>query len=81
MASNEPKKATRPRESASKKSDSPSKTKRVASAPRADEMSAEVLEFITAIDDYKRRNERPFPSWTEILEVLKKLGYEKSTSA
>lgn len=44
---------------------------------RPDEMSDEVMEFITAIDDYKRKNERPFPNWSEILEVLKGLGYEK----
>jgi hypothetical protein len=27
------------------------------------ELSAEVMEFITAIDKYKRLNRRPFPSW------------------
>ncbi|MFT4537940.1 MAG: hypothetical protein ACI835_000372 [Planctomycetota bacterium] len=54
------------------------KKRKPISAPRPDEMSPEVLDFITAIDDYKRKNERPFPSWTEILEVIKGLGYEKS---
>lgn len=42
---------------------------------RPDEMSAEVLEFVQAIDDYKRKHHRPFPSWSEVLEVVKALGY------
>ena len=47
------------------------------STVRPDEMSAEVIEFITAIDDYKRIYQRPFPSWSEVLEIVKDLGYEK----
>jgi hypothetical protein len=45
-------------------------------APEED-TSAEVLEFLTAIDAYKRKNQRPFPSWTEVLVIVKQLGYEK----
>jgi hypothetical protein len=30
-----------------------------------------------AIDEYKRRNARPFPTWTEVLEVIKALGYRR----
>ncbi len=41
------------------------------------EMPPDVLEFIQAIDDYKRRHNRPFPNWSEVLEVLKSLGYDK----
>jgi len=41
------------------------------------EMPHDVLEFIQAIDDYKRLHNRPFPNWSEVLEVLKTLGYEK----
>ena len=44
---------------------------------RPDEMSGEVIEFIQAIDQYKRLQQRPFPSWSEVLEVLKALGYSK----
>ena len=44
---------------------------------RPDEMSAEVIEFITAIDEYKRLYQRPFPSWSEVLDIVKSLGYEK----
>ncbi len=40
-------------------------------------MSEDVIEFITAVDDYKRKNQRPFPSWSEILDVVKALGYER----
>jgi hypothetical protein len=31
-----------------------------------------------AIDAYKRVNQVPFPSWTEVLEVIRKLGYRKT---
>jgi hypothetical protein len=40
-------------------------------------MSDEQFEFILALDTYKRLNNRPFPSWTEVLEVVKQLGYRK----
>jgi hypothetical protein len=45
---------------------------------RPDEMPAEVLEFIQAIDEYKRVQRRPFPTWSEVLEILKMLGYERA---
>lgn len=45
---------------------------------RPDEMPADVIEFITAIDDYKRLNRRPFPTWSEVLDILKGLGYERT---
>ncbi len=41
------------------------------------EMSDEQFEFLMAIDEYKRKNTRPFPTWTEVLEVIKALGYRK----
>lgn len=41
------------------------------------ELNAEQFEFVMAIDEYKRTNKRPFPSWTEVLEVIKYLGYRK----
>jgi hypothetical protein len=41
------------------------------------EMTDEQFAFIMAIDEYKRVNNRPFPSWTEVLEVVKHLGYRK----
>ena len=42
------------------------------------EMSDEQFEYIKAIEEYKRVNKRPFPSYTEILEILKALGYRKT---
>ena len=41
------------------------------------EMSDEQFEFLMAIDEYKRKNSRLFPTWTEVLEVVKALGYRK----
>jgi hypothetical protein len=40
-------------------------------------VDAEALAFIQAIEDYKEEKGRPFPSWTEVLKILKSLGYEK----
>ncbi|MFC1765801.1 hypothetical protein ACFL6U_27460 [Planctomycetota bacterium] len=40
-------------------------------------MSDEQFEFLMAIDEYKRQNSRPFPTWTEVLEVIKALGYRR----
>lgn len=37
----------------------------------------EALDFIKAIEDYKAAKERPFPSWTEVLQVVKAIGYRK----
>lgn len=41
------------------------------------EYSEEEMEFLTAIDAYKRANRRPFPTWSEVLEVIRALGYRK----
>jgi hypothetical protein len=30
-----------------------------------------------AIDQYKRSNQKPFPTWTEVLEIIKAMGYRK----
>ena len=40
-------------------------------------MNEEQLAFILAVDEYKRVNNRPFPTWTEILDLLLFLGYRK----
>jgi hypothetical protein len=39
------------------------------------------IEFMMAMDNYKRINNRPFPTWHEVLAVLKGLGYMKSEDA
>ena len=43
------------------------------------QMSDEQFEFLMAIDEYKKTNARPFPTWTEVLELIKALGYRKVT--
>jgi hypothetical protein len=37
----------------------------------------EEIEFMKAMDDYKRRSGRQFPTWSEVLEVIRDLGYRK----
>jgi len=41
------------------------------------EMTQEQLAFVQAIDEYKKLNNCPFPTWTEVLDVVKYLGYRK----
>jgi hypothetical protein len=41
------------------------------------QMSDEQFDFVMAIDEYKRANARPFPTWTEVLEVIWALGYRR----
>jgi hypothetical protein len=42
-------------------------------APR----DAEPVEFARAMEDYKNRHNRPFPTWSEVLEVVRSLGYTR----
>jgi hypothetical protein len=35
------------------------------------------IQFMRAMDQYKRDNRRPFPTWSEVLEVLRAIGYRK----
>jgi hypothetical protein len=39
--------------------------------------SEEQVDFMKAMDLYKRRSGRQFPTWSEVLEVLHNLGYRK----
>jgi hypothetical protein len=43
--------------------------------------SDEEIIFMKAMDQYKRANRRPFPTWSEVLEVLRSLGYRKTETA
>lgn len=36
------------------------------------------MEFMLAMQDYKKRSGRMFPTWSEVLEVLQELGYHKT---
>ena len=42
------------------------------------EMTQEQFLFVMAIDAFKRVNAKTFPSWTDVLEVIRKLGYRKT---
>jgi|SRR5579872_3267995 len=35
------------------------------------------IEFMRAMDEYKRKAGRQFPTWSEVLEVLLSLGYKR----
>jgi|JI10StandDraft_1071094.scaffolds.fasta_scaffold936406_1 hypothetical protein len=41
------------------------------------ELEGDVLEFVNAIDAYKRDKSRQFPAWSEVLQIVKSLGYRK----
>lgn len=41
------------------------------------EYTDEEREFLVAMDRYKRDTGHKFPTWSEVLKVLKSLGYEK----
>jgi hypothetical protein len=41
------------------------------------EYSEAEMEFMMAMNEYKRKSGRMFPTWSEVLEVLQGLGYEK----
>ena len=41
------------------------------------EMTDEQFEFCMAIETYKKVNKRMYPTWTEVLEVIRALGYRK----
>ena len=42
--------------------------------------SYDEIEFMQALDEYERDAKRMFPTCSEILEVLRKLGYTKDVS-
>jgi hypothetical protein len=43
--------------------------------------SVEEVEFMNAMDDYKRKNGRMFPTCSEVLEVIRSLGYVQISAA
>ena len=43
------------------------------------ELTLEEIEFVRAIDRYKRKFNRPFPTWSEILAIVKELGYTRDS--
>ena len=43
--------------------------------PDAGLMEVERLQFLKAMDRYKRKTGKTFPSWTEVLDVLRSIGW------
>ena len=43
--------------------------------------TSDEIEFMSAMDEYKRFSGRMFPTCSEVLEVVKKLGYRKRSGA
>lgn len=41
-------------------------------------MTKEQFLFVQAIDAFKKANDKSFPSWTDVLEVMRLLGYRKT---
>lgn len=42
------------------------------------EMSQEQFQFLLAIDTFKKTNNKTFPTWTDVLEIARLLGYRKT---
>jgi len=42
------------------------------------ELTREQFLFVSAIDAFKRANNKTFPAWTDVLEVIRLLGYRKT---
>lgn len=42
------------------------------------ELTSEQYLFVRAIDAFKRANDKTFPTWTDVLEVVRLLGYRKT---
>ena len=45
------------------------------------EMTPEQFLFVQAIDAFKKANDKAFPSWTDVLEVMRLLGYRKTCAS
>lgn len=42
------------------------------------EMTKEQFLFLMAIDEFKKANRKSYPTWTDVLEVIRLLGYRKT---
>jgi len=52
-----------------------------AKAAEEGELTQEQFLFVAAIDAFKRANNKTFPTWTEVLEVIRLLGYRKTCAS
>ena len=44
-------------------------------------MTAEQFQFVMAVEAFKTVNGKTFPTWTDVLEVIRKLGYRKTIAS
>ncbi len=44
-------------------------------------MTPEQFLFLMAIDEFKKANARTFPTWTDVLEIIRLLGYRKTMAS
>jgi hypothetical protein len=42
------------------------------------ELTPEQFMFLMAIDAFKKSNERMYPTWSDVLEVIRLMGYRKT---
>ena len=42
------------------------------------DMTKEQFMFLVAVDEFKKANDKTFPTWTDVLEVIRLLGYRKT---
>ncbi|MFG0275087.1 MAG: hypothetical protein ACF8QF_08520 [Phycisphaerales bacterium] len=49
-----------------------------AKAAEEGELTTEQFNFVAAIDAFKKANDKTFPTWTDVLEVIRLLGYRKT---
>lgn len=40
-------------------------------------MTEEQFEFLMAVETYKKVNRKLYPTWSEVLEIVRALGYRK----
>src|SRR5581483_6579709 len=45
------------------------------------ELTAEQFHFLSAVEAFKRSNNTMFPTWTDVLEVVRLLGYRKTMAS
>lgn len=44
-------------------------------------MTKEQFLFLVAIDEFKKANGKSYPTWTDVLEVIRLLGYRKTMTS
>jgi hypothetical protein len=74
---NEPASASRPPAARTAGSKRPRPKPRAAPPPPDVGVDPDVLEFIAAVERYRKQHGRLFPTWSEVLHVVKSLGYRK----